>query len=146
MIVRPMRLDDAATVAELTTQLGYPVEPDELRERVAALLACPDEGALFVADDDEPIGWIHVERRLTLETSPAVQVMGLVVHEGHRSGGIGRQLLEAGEAWARERGIGRMLVGTRTTRIEAHRFYERQGYTIWKTSYFMQKALRNEPS
>jgi GNAT superfamily N-acetyltransferase len=67
--------------------------------------------------------------------------MGLVVDESVRSRGIGARLLERGEAWAQERGCRTMLVGTRITRERAHRFYERQGYDLLKTSHFFEKPL-----
>jgi len=34
-----------------------------------------------------------------------------------------------------------MLVGTRVTRQRAHRFYEREGYAVAKTSHFFEKEL-----
>jgi GNAT superfamily N-acetyltransferase len=97
---------------------------------------------LVAADgDDRPVGWIHVELRRTLVAPLSAQVMGLVVNEDARSGGIGRELLRSAEAWAAARGCGRMLVGTRVTREGAHRFYQREGYGVEKTSYFFGKEL-----
>jgi GNAT superfamily N-acetyltransferase len=101
------------------------------------------DAAVLVAADgaDRPIGWIHVELKRTLVAPLSAQVMGLVVEDAARSAGIGRELLQAGEAWAAARGCERMLVGTRVTRARAHRFYEREGYAIAKTSYFFEKEL-----
>jgi GNAT superfamily N-acetyltransferase len=129
-------------LAILSEQLGYPVETDELAERLAAV-AANDHAKLMVAVDDEdrPIGWIHVEVKRTLVAPLSAQVMGLVVDEAMRSGGIGRDLLRSAEAWAATRGCRRMLVGTRVTRERAHRFYEREGYAVEKTSYFFEKEL-----
>jgi len=45
------------------------------------------------------------------------------------------------ERWARERGAVTLRVGSRTTREGAHRFYEREGYTLAKTSHWFQKDL-----
>jgi len=33
------------------------------------------------------------------------------------------------------------VVGTRVTPERAHRFYQREGYTLEKTSHFFQKGL-----
>jgi GNAT superfamily N-acetyltransferase len=129
-------------LAILSEQLGYPVGTDELAERLAAVTA-NDHAKLMVAVDDEdwPIGWIHVEVKRTLVAPLSAQVMGLVVDEAARSGGIGRELLRSAEAWAAGRGCRRMLVGTRVTRERAHRFYQREGYAVEKTSYFFEKEL-----
>jgi len=106
-------------------------------------VAANDQAAVLVAADaeDRPIGWIHVEVRRTLVAPLSAQVMGLVVDDAVRSGGIGRELLRSAEAWAAARGCRRMLVGTRVTRERAHRFYEREGYAVEKTSYFFEKEL-----
>ena len=129
-------------MANLSEQLGYPVGTDELAERLAAV-AANDHAKVMVAVDDEdrPIGWIHVEVKRTLVAPLSAQVMGLVVDETARSGGIGRELLRSAEAWAAAQGCRRMLVGTRVTRERAHRFYQREGYAIEKTSYFFEKEL-----
>jgi GNAT superfamily N-acetyltransferase len=130
-------------LATLSGQLGYPIGTDELAERLRAVGANDQAAVLVAADaDDQPLGWIHVEVRRTLVAPLSAQVMGLVVDDAVRSGGIGRDLLRAAEAWAASRGCRRMLEGTRVTRQRAHRFYEREGYTVQKTSYIFEKSLR----
>jgi len=138
-----MTAADAATVAALTAELGYPTDAPLMRDRLAPILARPDDHALLVAvdADDRPIGWIHLAATHTLETEPMVTIAGLVVTEHARSAGIGRQLLEAGEAWARERNIPTMQVRSRMSRERAHRFYEREGYEQVKTSGVFRKPL-----
>ena len=129
-------------MAALAEQLGYPVGTDELAERLAAVAANDHAQVMVAADaDDRPIGWIHVEVKRTLVAPLSAQVMGLVVDDAARSGGIGRELLRSAETWAAARGCGRMLVGTRVTRGRAHRFYQREGYAVQKTSYFFEKEL-----
>jgi GNAT superfamily N-acetyltransferase len=143
MTIRPMRPLDAAAVAELTTQLGYPVDEAAQRRRIEDVLESPTHHALFVAVDeaDRAIGWVHVERIRYLEGDDTAEIMGLVVGDGHRSGGIGAELLVAAEAWAAKRGCRRVVVRSRVSRERAHRFYERQGYAVWKTSQVFAKDL-----
>jgi GNAT superfamily N-acetyltransferase len=142
LATRPPRGDDAAALAALSGQLGYPIEPEELAERLRTVADNADAAVLVAADAaDRPVGWIHVELRRTLVEPLSVQVMGLVVDDAARSAGIGRDLLQAAEMWAVARGARRMLVGTRVTRERAHRFYEREGYRVAKTSYFYEKEL-----
>jgi len=57
------------------------------------------------------------------------------------SAGVGAELLDSAERWARARGCRRLVVATRITRERAHRFYEREGYAVAKTSYFLTKNL-----
>jgi GNAT superfamily N-acetyltransferase len=142
LAVRPPRDADAAALADLSGQLGYPVEVEEIRQRMAAV-AANDHAVVLVATDaaDRPIGWVHVELKRTLSAPLTAQVVGLVVDEAVRGAGIGKELLAAAEAWAQARGCHRMVVGTRITRERAHRFYEREGYTLQKTSYFFGKRI-----
>lgn len=142
LAIRPPRGQDAATLAELSGQLGYPVSTEELEARLVAVDA-KDDAAVFVGTDaaDRPIGWAHVELKRTLVAPLTAQIMGLVVDDASRSAGVGRELLSAAEAWAADRGCRHMVVGTRVTRERAHRFYAREGYVLQKTSYFLEKGL-----
>jgi GNAT superfamily N-acetyltransferase len=139
MRIRPMTAADAPLVAELTTQLGYPTASDETAQRLSAL-----EGrhAAFVADEDgRAIGWVHVALVTSLLSGLKADIGGLVVDENHRSGGVGAELVAAAEAWAREQGAARMVVRSRIARERAHRFYERDGYELVKTSHVFEKRL-----
>ena len=98
MRIRPMTAADASVVADLTTQLGYPTSPTETTERISVLLARPDDHSVLVAEEDgRAVGWVHVAIYTSLESGRVATIGGLVVDEGHRSGGIGAQLLAAAE-------------------------------------------------
>ena len=139
MRIRPMTAADAPRVADLTTQLGYPTDPEETVQRLSAL---DDRHAALVADEGgRAIGWVHVTLVTSLVSGMKGDIGGLVVDESHRSGGVGAELLAAAEAWARERGAGRMVVRSRVARERAHRFYAREGYELIKTSHVFEKRL-----
>lgn len=140
--IRPARIEDAAAIAALTTQLGYPVDADGQARRLAPILASDRDAVLVVTDAaDRPIGWIHVQRRLFLEDDDQALSAGLVVDEAHRSGGLGAALMEAAEAWATARGLRSMRVQSRVERAGAHRFYARHGYAVMKTSLVFDRRL-----
>ena len=143
MRIRPMTAADASHVADLTTQLGYPTSPEETAERLSILVALPEDHAALVAEEEEGrvVGWVHVATYTSLESGRVATIGGLVVGEGHRSGGIGAELLAAAEDWARANGAGKMTVRSRVTRERAHRFYEREGYFLLKTSHVFEKRL-----
>jgi GNAT superfamily N-acetyltransferase len=129
-------------MVELNDQLGYPTTEAELRRRLDAVLDSPEDAVLVAVDgDDRAIGWVHVGVELLLEASDVACIRGLVIDEGHRSAGIGADLLRAAEAWARGRGCARMTVRSRVARERAHRFYQREGYRLEKTSHVFRKPL-----
>ena len=138
--VRPMRPDDAAEVAELTTQLGYPSGRSDIERRLAGIDGNDD--ALLVAElDGAVVGWIHMRVVRLLEIDTLAEIWGLVVDEDARGRGVGAALIAAGERWAAERGMAAIQVRSNVVRERAHRFYQREGYEVVKTSFTMRKAL-----
>ncbi len=140
--IRPMRPEDAARVAELTTELGYPSTEDEIRRRYGLIINRPD-ASLFVAHDarNVVVGWVHVQTTHLLECDARAEIWGLVVGEAARGTGVGRRLVEAAEEWALRRGLRAMAVGSNERRTEARGFYEHLGYTLAKTQNAFRKAL-----
>jgi GNAT superfamily N-acetyltransferase len=105
--IRPPREADIPALANLAGQLGYPTNTAEMHDRLVAV-ADNDHARVLVATDaaDRTIGWVHVELRRTLAEPLTARIMGLVVDERARGGGVGRDLLHAAEAWAVERVAG----------------------------------------
>jgi GNAT superfamily N-acetyltransferase len=136
---------DAAAIAALNGELGYPSVPDEVTARLAAIEASAADAVLVAEQRGRVIGWAHVALKPSLLDVASAQLMGLVVAEGERSAGIGRALLIEAEGWARARGARRMVVASRVTRERAHRFYEREGYAILKRSFIFEKRLDEDP-
>jgi GNAT superfamily N-acetyltransferase len=140
--IRPATTSDAAAVADLSAQLGYPTDEQTVAMRIGLLTSRPDHVVLVaVGAEDRPVGWIHLERSWSLAEDSQVVIGGLVVSEADRSAGIGAELIQAGERWARGHGGTRMVVRTRTTRQRAHRFYEREGFRLVKESRVYAKTL-----
>lgn len=102
------------------------------RSKYVRWLAEPETFFVIAEDDGDPIGyafvtigpgyasWMTGERTGVLET--------LSVLPEHRGGGVGAALIEA--VWTRlaERGVEDLAITTTKTNIDAHRFYESQGF------------------
>jgi len=146
VVVRRVQMDDAEEIAKLSGQLGYEASTEEISERIEKLSGCGESQAVFVAclrtdGADKLVGWIDVAITLHLQSPPFVLIGGLVVQEDLRGLGIGRRLCEEAENWTRARGISTMRVTSRSTRADAHRFYERDGFKEIKTSKVFEKVL-----
>jgi GNAT superfamily N-acetyltransferase len=138
--IRRMRRGDAARIAELSGQLGYPVTVSAIVERMKRLKPASQQ-AVFVAEmAGDVVGWMHVTASRLLEVEQRAEVNGLVVDETVRSQGAGRLLMEEAERWAKQHGCKSMSVRSNVIREQAHRFYERHGYEHYKT----QKAFRKK--
>ena len=139
--IRRARQADAARIAELSGQLGYPATARAMAWRLKLALREKD-GACFVAEAkvDGVVGWVHVSVTPLLEVEKRAEVNGLVVDEKVRSQGAGWRLMQAAEEWARKKRCKGMSVRSNVLRERAHGFYERRGYEHYKT----QKAFRKE--
>lgn len=103
--------------------------------RPLALAARDEDGALIGGLVGETgWQWLHVSL--------------LWVRDEHRGRGVGRRLLRAAEAEARERGCGFAYLDT--FEFQAPRFYEREGYSVFGVQegyppgsrrYYLRKAL-----
>jgi GNAT superfamily N-acetyltransferase len=62
-------------------------------------------------------------------------VEDLAVDPEHRSRGVGKALLDAAKAWARERGATHLELDSAESRPDAHRFYEREGASYRAVSF-----------
>lgn len=74
-----------------------------------------------------------------------IPISYLVVDSTIRSKGIGKELEEFATASARKRGCDRIQVHCHSRRIDAHRFYERQGFKE-APKYFSKMLDNDEPN
>ena len=141
LLLRPAEGCDAARIATLSAQLGYPATPESIQERLR-LLASQGESSVRVAlVDGEVVGWIQVGCTLSLEAGAQAILLGLVVDEACRGQGIGAALVGEAEAWARARGLAILRVRTQVTRTDTHRFYANLGFEETKRQVVFRKKL-----
>ena len=121
--------DDAATVAKLITELGYPTSAEQMHERLAMFVHDANYHAVVAVVDARVVGFIglRVDRGYEYDGVQG-RIVALVVDESQRGRGIGRALVDAGEAWARERGAHKIMVNTAHHRARTHEFYRSIGY------------------
>ncbi|WP_123770075.1 GNAT family N-acetyltransferase [Vulcaniibacterium tengchongense] len=133
-------MDDAAELARLCAQLGYPQAAAEFEARLRRVLASPDHPVLVATHDDRALlGFVALERRLLLESGEVVEIAALAVDAQARRRGIARALLAAAEDWARRIGIAELVVRSNVARAESHPFYQGVGFRRAKTQHVYRK-------
>lgn len=134
--IRPAETSDAAALAVLLGELGYPTDATQAASRLARVAADPQAVALVACTASGVCGLatVHAHYALNREEA-AVQLTLLVVGSGARRSGAGRCLVAAAEDWARQRGAMRLVVTTAVHRAGAHAFYERIGYELTGRRY-----------
>lgn len=140
--IRPMSERDAEAVAQLSSELGYPSDPDAVRQRIR-LIDPADLLIVAVNDADVPIGFIQGRMTRTVEAEARVHIVGLVVSSKARRAGVGRRLIGEVERWAATTDAEMVVVKSNTARGEAHEFYPAAGYEKLKTQAVYVKRLRD---
>lgn len=141
VVIRTIKPDDAESVSRLIDQLGYRRTAGQVVSWIESLEGGAARTALVGCTDGVVVGWIEISIERRLQSEPFALIGGLVVADGMRGRGIGRLLCQAGEEWARSRGLQVLRVTSRSTRTDAHRFYLRDGYEAIKTSMVFEKSL-----
>jgi GNAT superfamily N-acetyltransferase len=145
--LRGAQLEDAAEIARLVTELGYPLEAGTILPRLQALLAHPDHFVTVAAGPNDRLsGVIMAEHRVLLLYGPQVEIMGLSVGSDARRMGVGRALVKAVEAWAQQFGDRPIVVRSNVVRPESHPFYEKIGYERKKTQHVYARSSGKDAS
>jgi GNAT superfamily N-acetyltransferase len=153
--VRTARAADAAQIARLSGLLGYPSDAVAILARLADVSANADHWVAVAAAASAPNtpggalpdegvtlgGWMHVARRITLESGEFAEILGLVVDTEARRGGVGRLLAAEAERWARLQRLGRLSVRSNIARAESHQFYPALGFARVKLQQVYSKVL-----
>ena len=139
--IRTAQRRDAAAVAALLGELGYPTSAGQAAERLEGVASDPSTWVVVaeVESDLAGLGALHVQNLLERD-EPGCEVAGLVVSERFRREGIGELLMQALEDEARRRGGKVMVLNTAHRRADAHAFYEALGYEHTGRRYAKQLA------
>jgi GNAT superfamily N-acetyltransferase len=138
--IRRSEVADAAELADLMTQLGYPTRTSEMEMRMETIRADKNYATFVAVSEGKVSGMIGTSARYTYEhNGPSAAIMVLVVSDKVRGRGVGRALIRAAEDDLAQRNIRRVAVYSHFRRREAHEFYEKLGYT--KNGFRLVKEL-----
>ncbi|WP_456715279.1 GNAT family N-acetyltransferase [Bradyrhizobium sp. USDA 4353] len=100
------------------------VVAQQYRAQVAGYAAqCPAAQSLIILRDGSPVGRLLLDRTVT-----RWHVVDLALLPGARNAGVGREIMEAVAAAAREQGAGVLSLAVATSNEDAMRFYARLGF------------------
>ena len=116
-------------MARLLGQLDHPTSEEAAARRIARLEHSDSDRLVLAEAGGEVVGLVVLHESLALERDkPAAKLSAIVVDEARRGRGIGKALVEAMEAEARERGCFVLFLTTAERRADAHAFYGRLGF------------------
>jgi N-acetylglutamate synthase-like GNAT family acetyltransferase len=132
-LLRLAKKDDAAAIAGLSEQLGYPTNPVQIEARLKQVQLLSDHCVYVAEINQEIVGWIHAFHAIRIESEAFVEIAGLVVDASQRKMGIGRSLIHQVGLWAQNRQLQTIRVRCNVVREESHRFYEKLGFAEVKS-------------
>lgn len=127
--IRNARAGDAACIAALCGQLGYPMEAAAARRAIAKFAHSATDMVVVAEARRKVVGVLAFHITPLLHTPGQLgRITALVVDEGWRSMGIGAKLVHYAETWAWKHGCEHVEVTSNVKRRVAHRFYLHRGY------------------
>lgn len=128
----PLSIPDPQTALRDGEALHRGFRPYIPGDYAAYLDSMAAEGARItqLVDEDEVRALAVWRTYLTTYAARRMEIDDLVTAETHRSKGYGATLLQALESRARALSCKAVLLTSATKRVEAHRFYLRERYTI----------------
>ena len=139
MQLRPAAPADAEAIAALFTDEGYPAGPSDIAERLARF--GPPDGAVLVAEHEGALlGFVAVHALPRFEHGDSiVRILALVVDAGARERGVGRALIGGAERFGTERGAAFVELTAGHHRPDARHLYESLGYDASVAAYLRKK-------
>jgi N-acetylglutamate synthase-like GNAT family acetyltransferase len=128
---------DAEPIASLLTELGYASTAADVVDRVQHSLHSETSWLLLAQSENDVIGLISAELVPYFPNGSTIcRVTALVVSAQHRGRGLGEELLARVTDFAREHDCSGIELTSAHHRLDAHRFYERQGFSRTSLRFF----------
>ncbi len=129
-LIRPARLSDQEAIYWMLHDLENG-DLDRAGFDRAFLKNLPNDAiGYFIAERaGVPIGLASCHVQMLLHhAAPIAEIQEMYVLPDFRSMGVGRLLMAAIRSFVRQCGASQLEVTTRRTRLDTHRFYEREGF------------------
>lgn len=142
MGIRGAVTGDWKSISVLLNQLGYPDTERFIKDKLEKMLAHPDEEILVYERDGVVAAFVSLHYIPQIGFAGDIaRISYFAVDEPVRSKGIGKEIEEYCIEVARRRGCDRIEVHCHARRVDAHRFYERQGYQE-SPKYFVKEIKK----
>jgi len=139
MAIRKATKHDAAAIRDLLEQLDYPTANGFIEDKLESIINHPDQVLLVYTLENKVAAFIsiHFVPQIAMPGDFAV-ISYFSVDKTARGNGIGKEMEDYCTMLALDRKCDRIHVHCHSRRIEAHKFYERQGYEESR-KYYVKK-------
>ena len=135
MLIRPARAEDVGAIVrayewlfEAPGSVPPRWDPDQAAARLRAAIESPDAEVLVADVEGRVAGICTIYDDIdSVRFGRRAWVEDLAVDPAERSRGVGKALMDATKDWAQEHGASHLELDSAEPRVDAHRFYEREG-------------------
>ncbi|CYU38509.1 TPA: GNAT family N-acetyltransferase [Streptococcus suis] len=130
-MIRSIEYADLSAIREINAQvLGYDIPLEQTKIQFERCSETNGHTILVFEDDEtgQVSGYIHAQVYESLYSDTGLNILGLAVLPGHQGQGIGASLLKAVEQIAQKEGYHFIRLNSAESRLQAHLFYEKNGY------------------
>lgn len=146
-MIRNIKKEDAIFLRDICDIcLGYNVSAELVERQIVKLSNDKNHHLIYVYEDDnlnQVVGFIHAEIYESLYSDSGLNILGLAVLPQFQRRGIAKKLLNHLEANFNQQAIKFIRLNSKESRLEAHKFYEKMGYTCDKLQKRFIKILRS---
>lgn len=140
--IRLFKPSDAEDLYKINTEeMGYDFSIEETREKLLALVDSTKDKIYVAIVNNKVVGYIHANDYDVIYAPHMKNIMGIAVLQQYKRHGIGKALLDAVEAWARQTGVYSIRLVSGETRTGAHEFYRYCGYEDGKRQLNFKKIF-----
>ena len=131
MSIRPAKISDTESISKLMLELGYDVTESLIKDKLNEI-SKSDIDEVYISDvDGIVVGCISCHlTQLFHKNGRAGRITSLVVSNTVRGLGVGKILVEKADEYFQTNGCSKAEVTSGDHRLEAHQFYEAQGYQL----------------
>lgn len=139
--IRKIKATDYNDIYLLNQELGYSYAIEKVKERIVYVAKNTKDIILVAEQCNEAVGYIHGSPYELLYSDSLLNILGFVVKEKFRNTGVGSELINALECWAKKNGYTGIRLTSGINRLNAHSFYQSHGYICKKGQKNFTKAF-----
>mgnify|MGYP001112594301 CR=1 FL=1 len=139
--IRKAAPSDGAVLRLLLDELGYQVTSKEINQTLERLHRDPDCGILVLTRAGAVAGFTMVYTAKSLTAGRYAIMAHLIVTKDQRGLGMGRLLVDAAKSWTQQNDLDSLRVGSQSFRKEAHLFYQKLGFSQYKTQHWFEYLI-----
>lgn len=137
--IKILSIDQIDQIVELTQQLNADKDINLIKERQLEMFSFDNHTCFGCYLDNELVGVLSGWITVRLYSGKQLEIDNVIIDRKKQSMGLGKQVLEKIEKWAKEHGCLSVELNTYVENRRSHKFYFKQGYEI--LGYHFVKTL-----